>query len=444
MMPLWHDNLPRTLLLIPMLKNLKELFQLLTREQRKKLLGLQVLVVLMAFAEIAGVLSIGPFMAIVGDIQQLNGDGHLAQLYRLSGLASPEKFLFWMGVGVLCMLTAAALISMYTTWRLAIYGSRIGAELSSRLYKHYMYQPWLFHSGGSSSQLTNQVIQECNRVTNNIIKQLLQMNAKLFMTSLMALAIFLYNPVVALAGITIFLIAYLLLYRTVRRRLDYNGKVITAVQRQRFKLMNEGFGGIKDALLLGRQPVFIQCFDAASQKFARAQGVTEALSQVPRYAMELVAFGAVIFLVLYLLAAHQGNLGAILPILSVYALAGFKLLPAFQQIYNSVSQVRANLAAFEAIREDLYASREVMLAEHSPSVVASDEPSIFCPQAGDSPSGYCVSLSREGHPCPEGADHGGYGQPGDRSGGGLGFRQVYRHRFATGPDRAPAGSGADR
>src|SRR5690606_16030039 len=53
---------------------------------------------------------------------------------------------------------------------------------------------------------------------------------------------------------------------------------------------------------------------------------------------------------------HEGNLGAILPILAVYALAAFKLLPALQQIYSSITQIKANTAAFESIKNDLISS----------------------------------------------------------------------------------------
>lgn len=91
---------------------------------------------------------------------------------------------------------------------------------------------------------------------------------------------------------------------------------------------------------------------------ARGQGVNQGLSDAPRYAIELVAFGAVILLVLHLLNHYQGNLGAILPALSIYALAGFKLLPAFQKIYACVSRIRGNLAAYESLRGDLLASRD--------------------------------------------------------------------------------------
>ena len=73
-----------------MLKQLLELYRLLTKQQRKKLIKLQLLVVLMAFAEIAGVVSIGPFMALVGDMSQLQGDGRLAQIYSATGASSPE------------------------------------------------------------------------------------------------------------------------------------------------------------------------------------------------------------------------------------------------------------------------------------------------------------------------------------------------------------------
>ncbi|AVV35233.1 multidrug ABC transporter ATP-binding protein [Halomonas sp. SF2003] len=340
-----------------MFSQLKELYLLLTSEQQIKLKRLQVLVVIMAFAEIMGVASIGPFMALVGDIGQLNEDGLIGKIYQISGLTNPHDFLFWLGIGVLVILTLAALVSMYTVWQLSLYGQKVGAELSSRLFRYYMHQPWLFHASGSSSELTNKVSQECQRITNSVINPVMKMNAKLVLASLMLLCIFIYNPLVALAGFVIFLIAYSLLFRTVRKKLIYNGGNVSNAQQLRFKLLGEGLGGIKDVLLLGRQDIFTRRFDMASIKFAKSQGTNEALSMSPRYAMELVAFGSVIFLILYLLSEHEGDLGSILPVLSVYALAGFKLLPAFQQIYTSLSNIRGGLAAFSNLREDLKASK---------------------------------------------------------------------------------------
>lgn len=339
-----------------MIANLKALYLLLTAEQRRKLLRLQILVVMMAFAEIAGVVAIGPFMALVGNMNQFQGSGLAATLYHQSGLSSPQDFLFWLGIGVLIVLFLAGVFSMFTVWRLSIYGAQVGAQISSRLFAYYMQQPWLFHAVGNSSTLTKQIAQESQRVTNSIINPLMQVNAKLALVLFMSVAILIYNPIVAVSGVALFLAAYFLLYKTVRRRLVVNGREVSAAQALRFKLMGEGFGGIKDVLLLGRQRVFTDRFNEASDRFAYATGTTQALGQAPRYAVETVAYGAIIFLVLYLLSAYDGNVSAILPVLSVYALAGFKLLPAFQVIYTNLSKIRGNLAAFEAIRDDLSAS----------------------------------------------------------------------------------------
>ncbi|MCE8052158.1 ABC transporter ATP-binding protein [Halomonas daqingensis] len=339
-----------------MLSQLRELYTLLTSDQRRRLLRLQGLIIIMAFAEIASVIAIGPFMAVVGDMSRLQGEGWLAQAYRWSGVESPERFLTLLGVCVLAVLLVAALFSMYTTWRLSLYGARVGAELSSRLYRYYLHQPWLFHAGGSSSRLINRASQEVQRVTNRVVNPFMQLNAKLVMVTCMSITIFVYNPKVAATGIVIFILSYLLLYKTVRRFLVSNGRRVSRFQAKRFKLMTEGFGGIKDLLLLRRQATFTHQFDKASQQVARGQGVSQGLSEAPRYAIEMVAFGSVILLVLYLLNAHQGNLGTILPALSIYALAGFKMLPAYQKIYASISHIRSNLAAYETIRDDLVAS----------------------------------------------------------------------------------------
>ena len=348
-----------------MFKLIKELFFLLTLNQRRKLLHLQILIIIMSFTEIAGVLSIGAFMALVGDMNKLNGKGYLAILYQKSGLSSPIDFLFGIGIGVLVILVVAGCFSIYTTWRLSMYGTRISVELSNRLLAHYMYQPWLFHSGSNSSQLTKQITQEASRVGNGIINPLMQMNAKIIMAFFMGFAVLLYNPIVAITGILIFSSAYFILYKTVRRRLIANGREMSRAQRLRFKLMSEGFGGIKDVLLLGRQEIFIQQFEQTSQDLVYSQGTTLVLSQTPRYAMEVIAFSTVIFLVLYLLNAHDGKLGNILPILSVYVLVSFKLLPAFQGIYSSISSVRANLAAFESVYHDLRISLDQFTARET-------------------------------------------------------------------------------
>jgi ABC-type multidrug transport system fused ATPase/permease subunit len=339
-----------------MFKLIGNLFNLLSPYQRKRFFILQLLVILMSIVEILGVASIIPFMALVGDMSQLQQDSFFASLYKMSGITSESQFVFVLGICVLIMLFISMMISVFTIWGLSMFANKIGTEIADRLYAHYLNQDWLFHASGSSAQLTKKIATETMRVTGAILVPLMYLNSKVVLSLLMSISIFVYDPKVAAIGLSIFAISYFFLFKGVRNKLNKNGIAISEVNEERFRLMNEGFGGIKDVLLMGRDSDFINRFNKTGKTLAYSQGTNIALAQAPRYFVELLAFGSMILLILYLIASHNGNLGMILPIISVYAIGTIKLLPAFQQIYSSIAIIKANIPAFESIQQDLYDS----------------------------------------------------------------------------------------
>ncbi len=342
-----------------MIKIIIDLFSLLTPSQRKRFYLLQILVILMVLLQIAGVASIIPFMALIADLSQLQQDTFIAQVYAASGLNSESQFVFWLGLSVLIMLFLASIISMYTTWKISIFANKVGVEISDRLYTYYLKQDWLFHVSGSSAQLTKQIATESLRVNQGILLPFMHLNANVVFVISMSISIFIFDPIVATVGVVIFALSYYFIFKFVSRILLNNGRSISEMYEKRFRLMNEGFGGIKDVLLLGRHSNFINRFFRTGVVFAYSQGVNSALGHAPRYFMELIAFGSMISLVLYLFTSYDADLSLILPILSVYAIAGIKLMPAFQQIYNSLATIRGNISAYEAIHQDLVNSSEI-------------------------------------------------------------------------------------
>lgn len=348
-----------------MLANLKRLFYLLTPSQRKHLFLLQFLVILMSFAEIISVFSIGPFMALIGNIDQLNGDGYLAQIYKFFGSPNQNNFVITVGLIVIAILILATLLSTFTLWRLAMYGARIGADLGNRLFRYYMSETWLFHAQANSSDLINKISVETTRLTGSIILQLMYLNSKLMLALFLSLTIFIFNPYVAFFGALIFSLAYIFIFKLAKKQLALNGKKISEENKLRLQLMSEGFGGIKEILLLGRQQQFNKRFSEASHNFFNAWGNSQVLSSVPRYFMELIAFSSAVLFVMFLIIFYQGNLSSILPMISIYALAGFKLLPAFQQIYFSISTIQGNMASLENLKIDLQSSEKGALSDES-------------------------------------------------------------------------------
>ena len=149
-----------------------------------------------------------------------------------------------------------------------MFASEIGSEISTRLYTHYLKQEWLFHTLGSTAKLTKNIATEASRVSGGILIPLMQMNARIIFSIFMSMSIFIYDPKVGVTGLVIFGIAYFILFRVVRVRLQRNGKTLSVESGTRFRLINEGFGGIKDILLLGRDYHFVERFDETNQRLA--------------------------------------------------------------------------------------------------------------------------------------------------------------------------------
>ncbi len=331
-----------------------KLFAVITPSQKKRFFALQILLVLMALLEILSVASFIPFMTLVGDIDSLRDNMILSNLFYASGLDSEIEFLILIGAGVLLILFISSLISMFSVWRLSIFANKVGTEIADMLYKHYLRKDWLFHAKGSSSQLTKKIATETMRLTNSVLVPLMQMNARIVVVTFLCVSIFIYDPKVSIIGLIIFASTYIVLYKFVRNRLMLNGQAVSNLNEERFRLMSEGFGGIRDILLLGREHNFIKSFSKSGEELALSQGTNLALAQVPRYFIELAAFGAMVGMVMYQLISYEGDFSIILPIISFYAVAAVKLLPAFQNIYTSVANIKGNIAAFESIEPDLH------------------------------------------------------------------------------------------
>ena len=336
-----------------MFHDIKKLFFLLNNKQKNNFLKLQFLVILMSVFEILGVALIAQFMSLVVDLSKIHSNPLIGSLYVFSGLSSSLHFVVFFGGIVLTLLIFSSILSIYTTWKLAIIACQTGTELSNRLYEHYLNQNWLFHSTTSSAQLTKKIATECQRVTIGIIQPLVFINSRVVLIAGISTAILIYDPNRSnnwFRYIHFYIFNY---FQSGKIKVEKNGQNISSCFELRFRLMNEGFGGIKDTLILGRESDFINRFNDSGNILARSLSLNTSLSLVPRYLVELIAFGSLIGLVLFLLKFYSGDTGSIFTSLSVYALAAFKILPAFQHLYANFAIIKGNMAAFHSIEKDL-------------------------------------------------------------------------------------------
>ena len=85
---------------------------------------------------------------------------------------------------------------------------------------------------------------------------------------------------------------------------------------------------------------------------AKNQAAIQVVGKLPRYAIEAIAFGGMLLIVLYLISQSQNFTDAV-PIIALYVFAGYRLMPAVQQIYISTTLIRSALPALDALHKNI-------------------------------------------------------------------------------------------
>jgi ABC-type multidrug transport system fused ATPase/permease subunit len=93
-------------------------------------------------------------------------------------------------------------------------------------------------------------------------------------------------------------------------------------------------------------------FDGPSLRYAKHTATQHIIGKMPRFLMEILAFGGMLLVILYLMKNHDG-FSEIIPILALYTLAAYRLMPALQQVYSQVTTLRFSISALNILHDDL-------------------------------------------------------------------------------------------
>lgn len=320
--------------------------------EQKKIAFLFVGILLLSLSEVAGVASIAPFMAIVSKPEIIHENVFLNAVYSYFGFTTVSQFQIGMGALVLGVLIISNSYAAFMTWQIIRFSKKQGHHLAVRLFSNYLTQPYLFFLNRNTADLGKNVLSEVERSVNGVILPGMQVLSKFVVTIFLCSFLLYLNPMLSISVIIVFGGAYALIFKLARHRLHQLGVVSTKVIFRRFKIANEAMSGIKDLKLHGSEQEFVNRFSKPSEAHANISSRSAMISLLPRYALEITAFGGIIALVCYSISSGK-NSGQIIPLISIYVLAGYKLLPALQQIYVNVTTIRYNLPALEILITDL-------------------------------------------------------------------------------------------
>jgi ATP-binding cassette, subfamily B, bacterial PglK len=329
-----------------------KLYSMLDAHERRRAAIVLFVVLLAALAETGGVASIMPFIAVLSRPEIVESNAILAGLYGRLGFASRDSFLFFLGVAVFVVFMISLLMRMLGLWAQTRFSQYRNHTWSCRLVAGYLGQPYEWFIDRNSGVLSAGVLTEVNQVVSGSLMPAVQVISGLLVTLCLVTLLVAVQPLLAIGAAVVLGGLYAAVELGSRARLRRIGDVRQETSTTRYKVLNEALGGIKDVKVYSLESQFVSRYAAPSERFVDTQIASSLIGQLPSIAMQGILFGVMLLAILYLLAT-QGDFQRILPVLSLFAFAGYRLMPSLQKVLESISAMSFSKAALDSLCEDL-------------------------------------------------------------------------------------------
>lgn len=322
-----------------MLSSLKQLWQILSPLDKRKVIYVFILVMGMAFIESAGVISIMPFLAVLSNPDVVESNSYLKQLYDFTGAANKQNFILYLGFLSLFVVMCSTVFKIVTQYAVNRFASLQRHYFSTRLLKTYLQQNYEFFIQRNSATLAKNILSEVDQlIWTMILPALTLMSYGVVLLSMIGILL-LYDPLMAIATAFVLGLFYASIYMLVRKKLTQIGQEFTQANKERYQTCQEALAGIKDVMINNAEHGYIKQFEESSRVFARHIATRETLGQVPLNVIETVGYGCLIGLAM-LLVVSGNEVSHILPVLGLYGFAAYRMLPAAQNMYRAISQIK--------------------------------------------------------------------------------------------------------
>ncbi|MDP2641551.1 MAG: ABC transporter ATP-binding protein [Candidatus Yanofskybacteria bacterium] len=329
-----------------------KLSTLFDRGEKIQFLFVLAIALIAALFQTLGVLSVLPFLQLVMNPEMVEENGWLNLVFQELGFQSVFSFTIFMGFVMLGILLAGNAVSAFSSWLKIHFVWQKNHSISHNLLKKYLSLPYAYFLNRHSADLGKNVLSEVERLTSQLLMPLSKLLTSLIVVIMILAVLILVSPAVAVSAVILFGSSYLIIFAFLRARLKTRGERRLEENTGRFTVASEALAGIKDIKILGREGYFLERFSQHSKKFSNLQAWVAVVGQFPRYLMEAVSFGGILVLVLFFLAFEQDS-SHIIPLLSFFVFAGYRLMPALQEIFYGASTMQFNEAVLDKIAKDM-------------------------------------------------------------------------------------------
>lgn len=317
--------------------NIKKLFSCISPRRKVQILLLFLMQLMNAVLEIFSIGSIVPFLGALTDIKKLMANHYIIVFTDWVQISDPQQLIMILALIFGAGVIAANIFRFLTLLTQQYLSAAIAVDLGKMLYFKTLHKPYQFFLVNNTSHLIGNTTNDLSG-TLGILYGLFSIVTQGLIAIFIITSLFLYNTKIALILSITIVASYSLIMLLVNRRLRRNSLVVSDSYRGMVQALQEGYGGIRYIILDRLQENFANQYTKADRWFRRKNAENSIIMQAPRYFLESIGMVAMTAITISFIS-KDSNITEIIPLMGLLVFGCYRLLPAMQQIYASISSV---------------------------------------------------------------------------------------------------------
>jgi ATP-binding cassette subfamily C protein len=319
-------------------KDILTLYSFFNPKERRYLFGLAILMLILALVELLGVGSIFAYISLLTNQDIILEHPRIRAIFHALHFTQIHSFLFFLGICLFFVMLLKGTLSCLNLYFQSKFSSHMNNRLSKEILKSYITMPYQKLLSLNTALLSKNLLIEVGYVVT-CITQFLTLGTEM-VTAVFLIGLMLWlEPLLILLVVVVLGGATFLMIKYTRNHIASIGREGEQCRGAMFKAAAQALQGLKEIKVFHAEDFFQQEFERPLYRSSDLTVKANSLSGFPGTIMNLMAFGTLLLILLYLLHT-KGNLINALPIIGAIGFAVQSLLPSAGKIYGSIILIR--------------------------------------------------------------------------------------------------------
>lgn len=314
-----------------------QLNYLLDGKQKRESIRVFICMILESTLELLGVSAIYPFLQMMLTPVQIKEKWYVKWLYFLNPKISTRMALLSLGIVIILIYVIKNACMIIFAYVRSTFSTKFQRDLSVKMLSSYLKHPYQFFLDTNSGEIMRGIHNDVMGAYQTLVN-FFTLIAECLTVIVLGIFLFMSDAFMTVAAMTLAFMCLLVTILGFKNRMKRAGQRAREAAGLKYQYGYQSVNGIKEIMVLDRKHNFVEQYREAADLEQKALVVNEVIGACPDRILEGVCIGGIIGIVCIRIAGGI-ELNSFIPVLGMFAMAAFKILPCISKISIRINAI---------------------------------------------------------------------------------------------------------